>query len=365
MRTHEHGLTFVSIVRTDACMAMLILLSGGAQLECSGAEITIANPLFPAKSEGFVAIMRSDRNTGPNGEHHQILLCRESSMGFQCLRKWLTTNEFHSVGLIHQARNPTFFDEVVSVWKDHFVRVIFSTDDFLEYRSPLGLQGELSAPGRGNMLVRNCKNERRLYLMLRSTGLAGLTNISTDLGGGRYLVATYASSNAVMETHSDMSNGILSFEIHAPNGAIEKSEYTLMPSSLDPEKPFASLRSGQAARATAEVWRNTHLAAEFYPVDSSFPRPEDLHTQICEVATRNHGFRNWNIITNGRIYAVSKSGQLKPILKPQPQLVSPQHATLARVLLLVTSLGGLAILIFIHLSLQRIIKRTTNNRESQ
>ena len=125
-------------------LAMLLLLLGGAQLRCSGEAISIANPIFPTTSEGFVAVMKSDRDTGPKGENHQVLLCRESSMGFQCLRKWLTMNDFQSAGLIQQASNPTFFNEVVSVWKDHFVSVIFSTDDFLEYRSPVGWQRELA-----------------------------------------------------------------------------------------------------------------------------------------------------------------------------------------------------------------------------
>ena len=274
--------------------------------------IPLSNPVVPATSKGFIVAMRFDHYTGPNGENHQVLLCRQDSVGFQCLRKWISAEEFQSGDLIQRAKNPGYFEEVLSVSNGHFFNAIFPTANILEYHSQVGLKEVSSAPGRGNMLVRNYRNERQLYRMLCGSGLASVTNISRVLGGGRYLVETHTSTNAVMETHSGPLGGLLSFEIRNPNGEVEKSEYTPMPNPSDTTKPFAELRSGRVPAAGGNTW-STYLDAKFYHVDNSFPRLDELHKHTYQVATSNHNFSNWDVLTNGSVYSVSKSGELKPL----------------------------------------------------
>ena len=261
-------------------------LSQLAQM-AAGGQIPLSNPIVPATSNGFIVVMRFDHNTGPNGGNHQVWLCRQTAAGFQTLRRWISADEFQSGGLIEQAKDPGFFDEVLSAANGHFFRAIFSAEDFLEYHSQEGLKEETSAPGRANMLVRSYRTERQLYQMLCGSGLASVTNISRDLGGGRYRVGTYSSTKAVMTTHSEPRAGLLSFEVRHPNGDVEKSEYKLMPNPAGATKPFAELRSGRGSAAGAGTW-NTYLDAKFYHVDSSFPRLEELHNQIYQVATSNH-----------------------------------------------------------------------------
>jgi hypothetical protein len=348
-------------------LLILAWLYGGVCLHCDGEGIILTNPIVSATSEGFMVVMKFDYNTGPNGETNQVLLCRESLVGFQCLRKWISAGTFQSGEFIQSANNPRFFEEVLSVSNDHFFNAIFPTENFLEYQSQVGLKEESSAPGRVNYLVSNYRSERRLYHMLSGTGLASVTNIGKDLGGGRYLVGTYTSTNAVMETHSDPKNGLLSYEIRTPSGGIEKSEYKLMPNALNAMQPFAKLRSGLLASAGEDTW-STYLAAEFYHVDSSFPRLEELHKQICQLATNKHNFRTWEVLSNGTIYAVSKSGELKPLSKPQPVL--PNSATRtrtswARVLLLVACFGSLAVFVSVHLSQKRSNRRSKKQQNIQ
>jgi len=285
-----------------------------------GGGIPLSNPIVPATSNGFIAVMRFDHNTGPNGETHQVWLCRQTGAGFQTMQRWISADEFQSGGLIEQAKDPGFFDEVRSVSNGHFFSAIFSTENFLEYHSQVGLKEETSAPGRANMLVRSYRTERQLYQMLCGSGLASVTNISRDLGGGRHLVGTDSSTKAVMETHSEPHAGLLSFEVRHPNGDVEKSEYKLMPNPAGATKPFAELRSGRGSVPGGDTW-NTYLDAKFYHLDSSFPRLEELHNHIYQVATSNHNFSNWNVLTNGKIYSVSIFGELVPLVpqhKPRP-----------------------------------------------
>ena len=146
---------------------------------------------------------------------------------FQCFRRWLSAKEFEDGQCVGLAKDPLYFDEVLSVTNDHIFSIIFSTNNLLEYRSPsAGIEEEANGSSKANMLIRAYKAERRLISLVCGTGITSITNIAADLGEGRFSVATYTTTNAIMRTHSDPDSKRIFFELFDGDQVIERSNWS-------------------------------------------------------------------------------------------------------------------------------------------
>jgi hypothetical protein len=103
------------------------------------------------------------------------------------------------------------------------------------------------------------------------------------------------------------------------------------------------------AKMSSVVWgkgtNSSTVEAKFYQISSFFPRFEDIHKDIYQYATSNHNSPNWTVITNGKAYDRTLSGQLT---RPERGISEPQpvRAKYARWLLLAISVSGLTLIIF-------------------
>ena len=302
--------------------------------------------------KGMVVLLRYDNSKGPAGETHQLLVFREDLTGFQCLRRWISAEEFESRKCVESAKNPLYFDEVLSAYGNHVFKAIFSGQNLLEYQTELpNVEEESIATGKHNMLVKNYSNEHRLYSVLCGTGIPSVTNVVGSLDDEKFLVGTYTSPNAVMTSHTEPASGLRSFQLYNKNGlVVQRSEYRTLSNGDDFRKPVCELKTEKLS-ADGNSWM-PFLQAQFFRLDEEFPSLAQLHQNTYGSATGPARFQNWHVITNHGILAVAKSGQLKPFVKPLPGRNSSllgSKAKVVRVAIMITFLLGLIALIRIGL----------------
>lgn len=291
-------------VRLISCWLFIIAFSAYG-FNVQGASVS--NHFYSSNDISVMVLMRHDFNTGPDGETCQLLLYRETPVGFQSLRKWLSPSQYTNSVMHLLAKDVMLFDEALSVHGGHFVSVHFQTKNLLEWHAPnSNAVEELGNISNNSMVARRFRSERALWMTLTGCGIAAVSNVVRQLDTGDYLVKTYSGTETVLR--SDSSSGSLIYWFD--DGKFhERSSFSPEMSSTSKSERVIVLRSERKASTKQDAW-NHYLEAKLFQFPDEMPPIDILHKEIYHLAT--NGLWNWNIYSNKVFLAVDKIGGLQP-----------------------------------------------------